>query len=278
MVPENCRNGMHPDAIIMGFRVSLDNRHDATHLVAISSGTWEYIKHESCNTTNILDEQLHAMDLCISRHIHVQVDSFDGEHILQMYWLTGSQSWRGGDQRNACVRVTQCLGRGYGVLNGRLLWQVQPLFKIKLQNKDGAILEYWLPLALATIPETSGNLDPVSKFVPVRKALSAIGSQVESMGNITSCVHLFLQIATSSMTRGGRNEDWIVNSHIDLPTSNDVYDLYRENCICAQVEGIQGEILTASLIALQSRCKCVYNQHILTYAHRWPQCQSECLK
>jgi hypothetical protein len=111
------------------------------------------------------------------------------------------------------------------VLNGRLLWQVQPLFKINLQNKDGAFWEYWLPLALATIPETSGNLDPVSKFVPARKAPAAIGSQVVSMGNITSCAHLFLQIATSSKTRGGRNEEWIVNSHIDLPTSNDVYDL-----------------------------------------------------
>jgi hypothetical protein len=47
---------------------------------------------------------------------------------------------------------------------------------------------------------------------------------------------------------------------------------------CAQVEGTRGEIFAASPIALQSRCKRVSNEPIPTYAHSWPQRQSDRLK
>ena len=137
---------------------------------------------------------------------------------------TGSQSWRGGDRRNDWVWVKQRPGRCYGALNGRLPWQLQRLFKIKLQNEDGAFVEYWLALALTTIPENSGNLDQVSKFVQVRKAPAAVAWQVFSVGNIVGCAHVIPEIATSSKTGDGRNERWIVNSHIDLATWNDVYN------------------------------------------------------
>jgi len=121
------------------------------------------------------------------------------------------------------VWVTQCLGRCYDALNGRLPRQLQRLFKIKLQNEDGAFVEYWLALALTTIPENSGNLYSISKFVQVRKAPAAVALQVFSMGNIVGCVHVIPEAATSSKTGDGRNEQWIVNSHIDLATWNDVY-------------------------------------------------------
>ena len=57
-------------------------------------------------------------------------------------------------------------------------------------------------------------------------------------------------------------------------------------CIISQVrvafgtpaEGTRGEICTASPIALQSRCKRVPNEPILTYSHSWPQRQGDCLK
>jgi len=48
--------------------------------------------------------------------------------------------------------------------------------------------------------------------------------------------------------------------------------------LCAQVEGKQGDIVTASPIPLQSRCKCVPKQPIPTYVHSCPQCQSILLK
>jgi len=108
-------------------------------------------------------------------------------------------------------------------MNGCLPWQLQRLFKIKLQHGDGAFVEYWLALVLSTIPENSGNLDPVSKFVQVGKAPAAVALQVFSVGNIVDCVHLNPEIATSSKTGDGWNKRRIVNSHIHLATWNDVY-------------------------------------------------------
>jgi len=140
------------------------------------------------------------MELCIYHGIKVQVEGLEGEHISQMYRCRGSQSRRGGDRRNDWEWVKQRPGRCHGALNGCLLWQLQRLFKMKLQNEDAGVVEYWLALALTTIPENSGNLDPVSKFVQVRKAPAAIDLQVFSVGNIVSCAPVILEITTSSKT------------------------------------------------------------------------------
>ena len=45
---------------------------------------------------------------------------------------------------------------------------------MNLLNNDGAFVEYWLALALTAIPENSGNLDPVSQCVQVRKVPAAV--------------------------------------------------------------------------------------------------------
>jgi len=84
MGPQNRRDGKHPDAMIKDFRALLDNTQDAMHRVAIYSSTREFIKHKSCNTTYISDEQLHALELCIYHGITVQVEGLDGERISQM--------------------------------------------------------------------------------------------------------------------------------------------------------------------------------------------------
>jgi hypothetical protein len=122
------------------------------------------------------------------------------------------------------VWVKQRPGRCYGARNGRLPWQLQRLFKIKLLNEDGAFVEYWLALVLTTIPENSGNLDPVSKLVQVRKAPAAVAFQVFSVGNIVGCAHGIPEIAACSKTDDERNKRWIVNSHLDLAAWNDVYN------------------------------------------------------
>jgi hypothetical protein len=110
------------------------------------------------------------------------------------------------------------------MLNGRLPWQLQRLFKIKLQHEYGAFVEYWLALVLTTIPENSGNLDPILKFVRVSNATAAVAWQVFSVDNIVGCAYVIPEIATSCKTGDGRNERLIVNSHIDLATWNDVYN------------------------------------------------------
>jgi len=164
------------------------------------------------------------MEHCIYHSIKVQVEGSEGECISPMSGCTESQSWCRGDPWNDWVWVMQRLGRCYGALNGRLPWQLQQLFQIKLQNKDGAFVEDWLALALTTIPENSGKLDHVSNLVQVRKAPAAVALQVLSVGNIVDFGHIITKIATSCMTGDRRNERWIVNSHIDLATWNDVND------------------------------------------------------
>jgi hypothetical protein len=192
--------------MIKDFRALLDNTQDATHRAAIYSGTGEFIQHKSRNKTYISDEQLHAMELCIYHGINVQVEGLDGERMSQMCRCTESQSWRGVDRRKNWVWVKQRPGRCYGALNGLLPWQLQRLFKIKLPNEDGAFVEYWLAMALTTIPENSGNLDPLSKCVQVRKAPAAVALQDFSVRNIVGCAHVTPEIATSTKTGDRRNE------------------------------------------------------------------------
>jgi hypothetical protein len=224
MRPQNRHDGKHPDGMIKNFRALLDNKQNATHHVAIYSGTRELIKPKSRNTMYISHDQLHPMELCIHVGTKVQVEGLDGDCISQIGRCTGSKSCPGGDRRNDSVWVKQCLGRCNGTLNGRLPWQLQSLFKIKLLNKDGAFVEYWLTLTFTTIPENSGNLVVVSKFLHLSKASGDIALQVFSVGNIVDCTHVIQERATSSKTGDGPNERWIVNTYIHLSTWNDVYN------------------------------------------------------
>jgi hypothetical protein len=77
---------------------------------------------------------------------------------------------------------------------------------------------------LAAIPENMGNFNPVSKFEKVRQAPAAVALQVFRVGNIVGCTHVIPEISTSSKTGDSWNERWIINSHIDLVTWNDVYN------------------------------------------------------
>jgi hypothetical protein len=61
-------------------------------------------------------------------------------------------------------------------------------------------------VALTTIPENLGYLDPVSEFVQVRKALAAVDLDVFSVGNIVGWLHVIPEIATSCKTGDRWNE------------------------------------------------------------------------
>jgi len=74
MGPQKPRDGKHPDATIKDFRALLDNTQDATHRVAVYSGTRRFVKHKGHNKTYISDEQLHAMELCIHHGMKFQVE------------------------------------------------------------------------------------------------------------------------------------------------------------------------------------------------------------
>jgi len=69
----------------------------------------------------------------------------------------------------------------YGTLNLYPRWQLQQLFNIRLVNKDGAFVDYWLALALTSIPENWGNLDPIWKFEQVINPPTAIAMGGKSL-------------------------------------------------------------------------------------------------
>ena len=122
---QNCHDGQRTNSIIKDFRALLDNPPDSTHCLVIFSGIPEFIKQKCYNNRYILDEQLHAMELCIYHGINVHVEGLDGECISQMCRCTESESWGGGDQRNDWVWIKQRPGSCYGSLNGSLQWQLQ---------------------------------------------------------------------------------------------------------------------------------------------------------
>ena len=115
-----------------------------------------------------------------------------------------------------------------GKVLGRAEWTspvaTATTIQIKLLNEDGTFIEYWLALVLTPLPENSGNLDPGLKFVQVRIAPAAIVLQVFSVGSIVGYMHIIPEKATSVKTGDGQNERWIVKSHIDLATWNNVYN------------------------------------------------------
>jgi len=192
--------------------------------MAINRGTRRFIKHKSRNKTYISNKQLHAIQLYIYHSIKFRVQDLEGKHISRIWQCTESWSWQGEDGQNNWVWVKQHQGRCYGAINGRLLWQLQRRFKIKLQNEDGTFIEYSLALVLTTIPGNLGNLDPVLQCVQVGKVPVAIALQVFRVGIIVDWAHEIPEIATSSKAEDGRNVRWIVNSHWDLATGNDVYN------------------------------------------------------
>jgi hypothetical protein len=94
--------------------------------------------------------------------------------------------------------------------------------KNQTPKQGGASVERWLALVHTTLPENTGNLDPVSQFVQGRKAQAAVALKVFNVRNIIGCAHVIPEIATSCKTGDRSNERWIVTINIDLTTWNDV--------------------------------------------------------
>jgi hypothetical protein len=145
------------------------------------------------------------------------VDDLNGEKKFQMCRCTGYQRWRGGNIRNDWVWVQQSLRKIYGSFNGRLPWQLQRLFKLNVYVAEGEYVEYSLALAGKTVPENSGNLEPVSKCAKVRLSAPENEFKIFNAGNIIGCAHV---IPERACTDNIQNDRWIVNSHIDLETWN----------------------------------------------------------
>jgi hypothetical protein len=71
---------------------------------------------------------------------------------------------------------------------------------------DGAFVEYGFGLAITTIAETSGNLDPISNHFEVRQALAAVTLKYFSVGDIIVCTPVIPVIAPRCKRGAGWNE------------------------------------------------------------------------
>jgi hypothetical protein len=60
----------------------------------------------------------------------------------------------------------------------------------EVPNYDRKYVEHWIALALTTIPENPGNLDPVSKFSQVRLAPPATIYKIFTAENIIGCARV----------------------------------------------------------------------------------------
>jgi len=165
-------------------------------------------------------------------------------------------------------------GSSYGALNGCLPWWPQWLFKTNLLNEGWPVIEYWITTVLTRIPHNMHNFNPGVKFEQVRIALAACALQVARVWNIRICAQIIRVITTSRQSGVRQNKQWIINSQIDLAAWKNVDNLKLKHPFWAQVEGTGREIITEPPITLQSRCKHVPTEPILTYGHSWPQCKS----
>jgi len=66
-------------------------------------------------------------------------------------------------------------------------------------------VEYWLAIILTTLPENSGNLDPLSKYVQVSTEPLANDLDVWSMQNIVDSKQRCQQIANRKQSADGRD-------------------------------------------------------------------------
>ena len=101
-----------------------------------------------------------------------------------------------------------------------MLW----LFKLQVEHpreKD----TFWLAYVELTKPANGGMPEKASKLMRVVRPTTGELDTVISIGNIVGATHVIPEEPVSS---GSENKGWIVNSHIDLATWNDVYYMFED--------------------------------------------------
>jgi len=152
--------------------------------------------------------------------IQIPVTNMHGDEVIQTVRCTGEQRWHGQDPRNDWVWVQTSRPRegqepAYKALRGHVPYRLLKLFNLEVL---GGLV--WCAFVQTTIPSVGSMPERASGMVRVMETTKGSGYVVISGGNITGAVHLISEEpGTSETTR----KAWIVNSHIDLTTWNEVY-------------------------------------------------------
>ena len=139
------------------------------------------------------------------------------------------KGWYSGPERHDWVWVQIARPREgenllYKALQGGLPYRLLHMFKLHVIHAYGEET-FWLAYVELTKPANGGMPDMASKLVRVIKPIRGEKNAVISAGNIVGAAHVILEVPLSA---GAENTEWVVNSHIDLATRNNVYYMFQE--------------------------------------------------
>ena len=165
----------------------------------------------------------------IYQGMEVRTKDMHGEETPQQLRCTGDKGWYSGVVRHDWVWVQIAQPREgqelpYKALQGRLPYRMLRLFKLHVIHARGEET-FWLAYVELTRPANWGMPEMASKLVRVIKPMRGEMNAVISEGNIVGAAHVILEVPLSA---GAENTGWVVNSHIDLATWNEVYYMFQE--------------------------------------------------
>jgi hypothetical protein len=189
----------------------------------------EDLQNELCRATNrfllsrkikIGSNDLLQCPVNVYHGVRIPLSNMYGERMIQYVRCTGEKSWYGQPARHDWVWVQASKQRedqepAYGALRGRLPYRLLKLFKL---SADGG--PFWCAFVQTTTPAAGGTPERASSMVKVTQPTTGSGYAVISGDSIGGAAHLIPEEPDCS---GISNKGWMVNSHIDLATWNEVY-------------------------------------------------------
>jgi hypothetical protein len=158
--------------------------------------------------------------------LDVSTDDMHGSAVVHRVRCTGDRTWYKGPPRRDWVWVRvghaplqECPPLPYKALQGRLPHRLLRLFKVAVPHGHDS-RTYWLAFAEIMRAVNSGMQEDASQLVRVTQPTSDATYAVVNASRITGAAHL---IPEEPNCTGVDQRAWVVNSHIDLATWNDVY-------------------------------------------------------
>jgi hypothetical protein len=186
------------------------------------------------------EQQLLACRATIHHGVDVTTDDMQGSSVVQRVRCTGDGPWYSGPPRNDWVWVPMVSGSAplpasaslpYKALQGRLPYRSVRLFTVDLPAATGPH-PHWLAFVELTRAVNSGTPEEASQLVRVNKPNACAGYAVIDASGITGAAHLIPQELNCA---GVNQRTWLVNSHIDLATCNNIYWMDGDDIATASV-------------------------------------------
>jgi len=156
----------------------------------------------------------------IYHRIRVPISNMYCEQKIQYVRYTGEKTWYSQPARHDWVWVKASNHRhdhepAYGALQGCVPYRLLKLFKLSAGGGH-----FWCAFVQTTTPAAGGTPERASGMVKVVTPSAGRGYAVISSDTIAGAAYLIPEEPDCS---GIANTGWIVNSHIDLATWNEVY-------------------------------------------------------